>query len=175
MIDKNIFNIKSLSKFLTNSKVFQGKIYKKDVLDDFDYLIKKEFDGLSGIFILPKLKNFILKIFPEYLKMMKDNEDKNEKFDPRNFNFYPCDQYHSEIYTWKKANIEITCLVLDKLDNQHSLYKIISSSDFDYRTERKTRNGIFSSALKSDEVLFFGKIPNHYEALILFKNLGLIG
>ena len=45
-----------------------------------DELIKDEFEGLSGIFILAKLKNFILKFMPEYMNFLVDKAEKVEFF-----------------------------------------------------------------------------------------------
>lgn len=157
MIDNKFFIDINAVNFLRGPK----KYFKK-CSDEFDEKIKKEFEGLSAIFILPKLKNFILKNFPDYLQMMIDKENKEKEFDPRNFYFYPCEEKDFEqIYKWKRNNLQILSL-------GYSIYKISKSDLF-----RAHNDSVYSTELIKDDTLFSGKIKNHFEALILFESLNI--
>lgn len=128
-----------------------------------DNMINKEFEGLTGIFILPKIKAYILKIFPLYVEFFLDLMDKEKKFKPEEFGFKLTAGNLQDSFFWKKDNIEIFNY---KRLNLPSIYKINCKppeKDLYYETQ----------TLYFNTELYLGAIPNKQFAKELFKNLGI--
>lgn len=133
-------------------------------MTELEQLINKAFQEYPDRFFQRKIKDFISSLFPEINQCLSDKIDKQSNFNPENFRFLPCSENNtSKIYRWKSNNIEI-------FNIDYSVYRIIAKSDL----FRGINDSAYSSGLTKDEVIFFGVISNHFEAKILFKNLGLI-
>lgn len=136
---------------------------KRDLLDE---VIKDKFEGLSAIFILPKLKGFIKKIFPFYRDFLSYSEKRNKYFNPVDFGFIPTLSYHNDSI-WYKNNLRIK-LIYKEIDN--NIYSIYSTDEYTY----SSIDNRFGVCLPREISLFCGKVPNHQFATELFENLGLI-
>lgn len=139
----------------TNSWRSVGKLdhlklmYNKTI----DELIKDEFEGFSGIFILAKLKNFILKFMPEYMNFLVYKKEQNESFNPETFGFKLISTYSPKIYY-----------------NHFHKWQL---NDYTILTFNNNFCRITVKDQRFDRDLFFGKIPSYSFAFELFKNLGI--
>ena len=149
-------------KAFTLGKLDHLKLMYNKTIDE---LIKDEFEGFSGIFILAKLKNFILKFMPEYMNFLVDRAEKVEPFNPEIFGFnIEYEKYQKEMGL-KRWVLEDKCIeIISYLDTNRfddSDFYIINCFDPTEKIKTiKTR-------------IYYGKIPSYSFAFQLFKNLGI--
>lgn len=130
-----------------------------------DELIKDEFEGFSGVFILAKLKNFILKFMPEYMNFLVYKKENEEVFKPETFGFIEeNEKFQKEIglkrWVLKDKGIEIISYMDINPFDDSGFYIINCFDPID--------------KFKIPMLIYYGKIPSYSFAFQLFKNLGIV-
>lgn len=147
-------------KAFTFGKLDHLKLMYNKTIDE---LIKDEFEGFSGVFILAKLKNFILKFMPEYMNFLVDRVEKVEPFNPETFGFKLTAGNLQDSFIWKRDNIEIFNYRGGDLPSIYKIHSTPPEKDLYYETQ----------TLYFNTELYLGSIPSYSFAFQLFKNLGI--
>ena len=154
----------NMNNWLPVGKIKRNFDLKEKAIDE---LIKDEFEGLSGIFILAKIKAFILKFMPEYMDFLVYRAEKVESFKPEAFGFVlEYEKYQKEMGLKRWVLEDKGVEIISYLDININVF---DDSDFYIINCFDPTEKI--KILKT--LIYYGKIPSYSFAFQLFKNLGI--